>query len=82
MDTEVLHIIGKHFREGTFPAHLIPRLAELGVLGAPLQGYGCAGMNTVSYGYLTYTLLTTYFATSPGELTRCAPSLWGTHASL
>ena len=38
VDAEVLPIIGKHFREGTFPAHLVPRLGEMGVLGANLQG--------------------------------------------
>ncbi|MFB1482793.1 acyl-CoA dehydrogenase family protein [Corallococcus sp. RDP092CA] len=56
VDAEVLPIIGKHFRDGTFPAHLIPGLAELGVLGANLQGYGCAGMNTVSYGLVLQEL--------------------------
>jgi glutaryl-CoA dehydrogenase len=56
VDAEVLPIIGQHFREGSFPAHLVPRLAELGVLGANLQGYGCAGMNTVSYGLILQEL--------------------------
>ena len=56
VDTEVLPIIGQHFREGTFPAHLVPRLAELGVLGANLQGYGCAGMNAVSQGLILQEL--------------------------
>ncbi|KFE67655.1 acyl-CoA dehydrogenase family protein [Hyalangium minutum] len=56
VDEKVLPIIGQHFREGTFPAHLIPGLAELGVLGANLQGYGCAGMNTVSYGLILQEL--------------------------
>ena len=50
VDTEVLPVIGKHFREGTFPAQLIPRLGELGVLGANLSGYGCAGVSNVAYG--------------------------------
>ncbi|MBN8469413.1 acyl-CoA dehydrogenase family protein [Corallococcus exiguus] len=56
VDMDVLPIIGKHFRDGTFPAHLIPGLAELGVLGANLHGYGCAGMNTVSYGLVLQEL--------------------------
>jgi glutaryl-CoA dehydrogenase len=50
VDTEVLPIIGRHFREGTFPAQLVPRLGELGVLGANLSGYGCAGVSNVAYG--------------------------------
>jgi glutaryl-CoA dehydrogenase len=56
VDKEVLPIIGQHFRDGTFPAHLIPGLAELGVLGANLQGYGCAGLNTVTYGLILQEL--------------------------
>jgi glutaryl-CoA dehydrogenase len=50
VDGEVLPIIGRHFREGTFPAQLVPRLGELGVLGANLTGYGCAGVSNVAYG--------------------------------
>ncbi len=50
VDAEVLPIIGQHFREGTFPRALVPRLGELGVLGASLHGHGCAGMSQVSYG--------------------------------
>ena len=50
VDAEVLPVIGRHFREGTFPAQLVPRLGELGVLGANLSGYGCAGVSNVAYG--------------------------------
>jgi glutaryl-CoA dehydrogenase len=50
VDAEVLPVIGRHFREGTFPAQLVPRLGELGVLGANLDGYGCAGVSNVAYG--------------------------------
>lgn len=56
VDKEVLPIIGQHFREGTFPRHLIRPLADLGVLGANLQGYGCAGMNSVTYGLVLQEL--------------------------
>ena len=50
VDGEVLPVIGRHFREGTFPAQLVPRLGELGLLGANLSGYGCAGVSNVAYG--------------------------------
>jgi len=33
-----------------FPRDLVPELAELGVLGAGIHGYGCAGMNPIAYG--------------------------------
>ncbi len=46
----VLPAIGEHFEAGTFPRDLIPEIAELGLLGMHLQGYGCAGMNAVCYG--------------------------------
>jgi glutaryl-CoA dehydrogenase len=50
VDEEVLPIIEQHNREGKFPAQLIPKMAELGIFGAPLEGYGCAGMSNVEYG--------------------------------
>jgi glutaryl-CoA dehydrogenase len=46
----VLPIIGKHFEAGTFPRELIPEIAELGLLGMHLEGYGCAGLSAVCYG--------------------------------
>lgn len=46
----VLPIIGEHFEAGTFPRELIPAIAELGLLGMHLEGYGCAGLNAVCYG--------------------------------
>jgi glutaryl-CoA dehydrogenase len=50
VQSEVLPVIGRHFRAGTFPADVVPRLGELGVLGANLSGYGCAGLSNVAYG--------------------------------
>src|SRR5579884_3644956 len=47
---QVLPIIGEHFEAGTFPKSLIPQIAEMGLLGMHLEGYGCAGLNAVSYG--------------------------------
>jgi glutaryl-CoA dehydrogenase len=46
----VLPLIGDHFEAGTFPRELIPELADLGLLGMHLNGYGCAGLSAVSYG--------------------------------
>ncbi|HEY3352262.1 MAG TPA: acyl-CoA dehydrogenase family protein [Polyangia bacterium] len=56
VDAEVLPIIGRHFRAGVFPRALIPKLAGLGVLGASLHGYGCAGMGPVAYGLVMQEL--------------------------
>src|SRR5438445_5829550 len=46
----VLPIIGEHFEAGTFRRNLIPAIAELGLLGMHLEGYGCAGLGSVCYG--------------------------------
>src|SRR5579862_344247 len=56
VDREVLPIIEKHNREGTFPLHLVPQMAELGFFGANLTGYGCAGMSNVAYGQVMQEL--------------------------
>ncbi len=46
----VLPVIGEHFEAGTFPRELVPELANLGLLGMHLDGYGCAGLSAVCYG--------------------------------
>ncbi|MGH9815586.1 MAG: acyl-CoA dehydrogenase family protein [Candidatus Acidiferrales bacterium] len=56
VDNEILPIIEQHNREGKFPIHLLPQIAELGFLGASLQGYGCAGMSNVEYGLVLQEL--------------------------
>jgi glutaryl-CoA dehydrogenase len=38
------------FEEEKFPTDLIPEIAAMGLLGATLTGYGCAGMSSVAYG--------------------------------
>src|ERR1700675_3601946 len=56
VDNEVIPIIEKHSREGTFPKHLVAQLGELGFFGASLEGYGCAGMSNVAYGLVMQEL--------------------------
>jgi glutaryl-CoA dehydrogenase len=46
----VLPGIGGWFERGEFPLELGKELAGMGLLGMHLQGYGCAGTNSVSYG--------------------------------
>jgi glutaryl-CoA dehydrogenase len=43
-------LIAEHYERATFPRELIPEFARMGLLGAPLEGYGCAGLNPVAYG--------------------------------
>ena len=56
VDEKVLPVIQQHFENHTFPRDLVPELAGLGLLGSSLEGYGCAGMNAVSYGLICQEL--------------------------
>ncbi|MCK9281727.1 MAG: acyl-CoA dehydrogenase family protein [Melioribacteraceae bacterium] len=51
VDSEVIPIIEKNYREGSFPYDLVPKMAELGLFGINLPSkYGCAEANNVAYG--------------------------------
>ncbi|KHD87804.1 MAG: acyl-CoA dehydrogenase [Bdellovibrio sp. ArHS] len=53
---EILPSIGEQYDKGHFPTEIIPRLGELGTLGATIQGHGCAGINYTSYGLIMQEL--------------------------
>ena len=53
---EVLPHVERHFASETFAVELIPQMAELGMFGANIKGYGCAGMNNVAYGLIMQEL--------------------------
>jgi glutaryl-CoA dehydrogenase len=56
VEREALPLLeGCHARE-EFPRQLIPRMAELGIFGAHLKGYGCAGLSSVAYGLIMQEL--------------------------
>jgi len=55
-EERIVPVIRDCFREARFPAELIPEMAELGFLGANLEGYGCAGMSNVEYGLIMQEL--------------------------
>jgi glutaryl-CoA dehydrogenase len=46
----------EHYEKGTFPRELIQPLADLGVFGANIHGYECAGLNNVAYGLMMQEL--------------------------
>ncbi len=55
-EERILPVIRDCFRDARFPSELIPEMAELGFLGANLEGYGCAGMSNVEYGLIMQEL--------------------------
>ena len=56
VDEKVIPIIGECFEEERFPRELVPTVAEMGLLGSSIHGYGCAGLNAVSYGLICQEL--------------------------
>jgi len=56
VDREVQPVIAECFAEERFPRELVPRLAELGLFGATLTDYGCAGLNYTAYGLICQEL--------------------------
>ncbi len=56
VEREALPDLEEHNAAERFPRHLVPRMAELGLFGANLEGFGCAGMNNLSYGLICQEL--------------------------
>src|SRR6266540_523746 len=50
LEAEVAPIINEYWVREEFPHQLVPRLAELHIMGLPYHGYGCPGKNTVLDG--------------------------------
>ncbi|MGM1017442.1 MAG: acyl-CoA dehydrogenase family protein [Actinomycetota bacterium] len=50
VDARIRPHIADWYDRAIFPTELIPELADLGLLGMHLHGYGCAGRSAVEYG--------------------------------
>jgi glutaryl-CoA dehydrogenase len=56
MDREVNPIINGYWERAEFPHELVPKLAELGIAGFQIDGYGCPGMSNVTAGLVILEL--------------------------
>jgi len=56
VNDKALPILDAAFVNDRFPSELIPAIAEMGLLGASITGYGCAGANSVAYGLICQEL--------------------------
>jgi glutaryl-CoA dehydrogenase len=56
VDERVQSEVAGWFERGFFPRELAKELGALGLLGMHLDGYGCAGVNAVSYGLASLEL--------------------------
>jgi glutaryl-CoA dehydrogenase len=82
VEERFLPVVTQHYRDGTFPMDLVPELAQLGVFGPSIKGYGCAGLGSVATGLMMQELergdsgLRT-FASVQGSLAMMAINLFG-----
>lgn len=56
VEDKVISVIRQCYDEGRFPDQLIREMGDLGLFGANLEGYGCAGMSNVDYGLIMQEL--------------------------
>jgi glutaryl-CoA dehydrogenase len=49
-EQRVLPVINEYWEKAEFPTELLPPLAELGIIGTIIQGYGCPGMSRKAAG--------------------------------
>lgn len=53
VDNEIIPIIEQHNQAMTFPLHVVPKMAELGMFGSTLpEKYGGMNINSVAYGLM------------------------------
>ncbi|MBO9313618.1 MAG: acyl-CoA dehydrogenase family protein [Chloroflexus sp.] len=52
----VIPIINDYWERAEFPFELIPRIAELGIVGGTIKGYGCTGFSSVEVGLIAAEL--------------------------
>ncbi len=50
VDTAIKPNISDWYDRAEFPLEIVPRMAELGLLGMHIKGYGCPGRSSVEYG--------------------------------
>ena len=56
VNKEVIPNIEEACRDGVFPDKWRVDLGEMGILGAPLKGYGCPGLSYIAYGLICQEL--------------------------
>ena len=56
VDDKVLPIIRESFENHTFANELVSDIAELGLFGSSIDGYDCAGLNSICYGLICQEL--------------------------
>jgi glutaryl-CoA dehydrogenase len=56
VDEQAIPVMREAFEQHRFPRELVPQVAELGLLGSSIDGYECAGLNSICYGLICQEL--------------------------
>ena len=56
VDEQAIPVMREAFEQHRFPRELVPQIAELGLLGSSIDGYDCAGLNSICYGLICQEL--------------------------
>ena len=56
VDEQALPMMRDAFEKHYFPRELVPAVAELGLFGSSIDGYDCAGLNSICYGLICQEL--------------------------
>jgi glutaryl-CoA dehydrogenase len=56
VDDQVIPVMRESFEQHHFPHELVPMVADLGLFGSSIDGYECAGLNSICYGLICQEL--------------------------
>lgn len=56
IEAEVLPIVNEYWELADFPYQILPKMAELGIVGTAIQGYGCPGLTRLQTGIVAMEL--------------------------
>lgn len=56
VDREVLPVINEYWEAADFPYQILPALADLGIVGTAIEGYGCPGLTRLQTGLVAMEL--------------------------
>jgi len=56
VESEVLPIVNEYWEIADFPYQILPKMAELGIIGTAISGYGCPGLTRLQTGLVAMEL--------------------------
>lgn len=56
VESEVLPIVNEYWERADFPYQILPKMAQLGIIGTAIKGYGCPGLTRLQTGLVAMEL--------------------------